>query len=308
VVGNRCDRCETPRYTGLPALPDGTCYYNLSTDYQFTFNLNKATDRFYTRINFVNSIEENTDDDIDFMIRCFKSDALFNVTFVVDFKPEESAGIDLEWPFNLLNNITNYIFYKNHTDYFLSSNKNKNLDFYFGSQISQSVILAQVNCTSVGERHTFSNVRFRNKQNATFIVHVYDFEVPVNIQVSFSRRSRIQLLHFFITFFGCLFSLLTAAFLAWKIKQRYDLYSHRRQVVIQMEHMASRPFTKLMIDVSKMDNESVDESLLMRKGKMELGDRERDLLEVKKDSRRFSKLCGGVNKKKLKKHSESLSK
>ncbi len=308
-MGSRCDRCETPRYTGLPSLPDGTCYYNLSTDYQFTFNLNKAADRFYTRINFVNRIEDNTEDDIDFMIRCFKSDALFNVTFVVDYDPDTAAGLDLEWPFNLLNNISSYILYKNRTEYLLASlrnnNQRSNLDFYFGADTSQTVMLAQMNCTSVGERHTFSNARFRDKRNATFLVHVYDFEVPVTVQISFSRRSRIQLLHFFITFFGCLFSLLAIAFVTWKSKQRYDLYRHQRQVVIQMEHMASRPFTKLLIDVSRWEEgEAGGDSWGTGVGRDNRGG---EVAAGRKGSKQSSKLCGRINRKKSKGHSEIQS-
>lgn len=222
----------------------------------------------------MNNIEDNTEDDIDFMIRCYKSEALFNVTFVVDYDPSTTVnGAELEWPFNLFNNITNYIFYKNKTEYVLSisksaqdqqridvlnENRRNNLDFYFGADKAKTLMLAQVNCSNGGFKYTFSNHEFKNKRNATFLVHVYDFAVPITVQISFSRRSPIQLLHFFFTFFGCLFSLLAIAFITWKAKQRYDQYRHQRQLVIQMEHMASRPFTKLLLDVTKAPQSNAD--------------------------------------------------
>jgi hypothetical protein len=112
-------------------------------------------------------------------------------------------------------------------------------------------VLQKINCSFGDFKYTFNQQEIRQKRNVTFIVHVYNFEVPITIQISFSRRSRIQLLHFFITFFGCLFSLLVIAFITWKSKQRYDQYRHQRQIIIQMEHMASRPFTKLLLDVTK---------------------------------------------------------
>jgi hypothetical protein len=128
VVGDRCDRCEYPKYIGMPHLPDGTCFYNLNIDYQFTFNLNRPADRHFTRINFMNPVEESAEDDIDFIIRCYKSEALFNVTFVVDYEPALVPVESGEWPFSLLNNITSYIFYANRTEYGASSALSKPSD------------------------------------------------------------------------------------------------------------------------------------------------------------------------------------
>lgn len=312
----------------MPSLPDGTCYYNLSIDYQFTFNLNKASDRFYTKINFVNSIEDNTEDDIDFMIRCYKSEALFNVTFVVDYDPRTSMNGAELWPFNLFNNITNYIFYKNKTEYVLSisksaqeqqkidalnANRRKNLDFYFGADKAKTLMLAQVNCSNGGFKYTFSNHEFKNKRNATFLVHVYDFAVPITVQISFSRRSPIQLLHFFFTFFGCLFSLLAIAFVTWKSKQRYDQYRHQRLLVIQMEHMASRPFTKLLLDVSKAapNTERADADMVNSSASMEKNGKPPKTPLIAEGSKKNarSKFCGRLSKrgnKKLNKSNEYL--
>ncbi len=121
VIGSKCDQCDQPRYTGRPNLPDGTCFYNLTTDYQFTFNLNKDSDRFYSRINFVNHPTRNSDDDIDFMVRCFRENAIINITYVTQynhydmmeaspslFDQSQDAKSESDWPFNFFNNFTTF--------------------------------------------------------------------------------------------------------------------------------------------------------------------------------------------------------
>jgi len=137
---------------------------------------------------------------------------------------------------------------------FYPTMQQNNHNYYF-AHTNIIPILVQVNCTSSEFKYTFSNRDFNyadKNRNATFIVHVYDFHTPITIQIAFSRRSRIQLLHFFVTFFGCLFSLLALAFISWKTKQRYDRFRRQRQIIIQMEQMASRPFSRLLVDVTKI--------------------------------------------------------
>lgn len=278
VVGFKCDQCDSPRYMGKPNMTDGSCFYNLTTDYQFTFNLNKDSDRHYTKINFVNHPMRGSDDDIDFMVRCIRENAVINVTYLMQFNQFDydvlvdpsslnhpASYSELEWPFNILGNLTSWLN--------INENQTKNAqmgaqatrsssyssllgghNYYFGPLSSQIALLTQINCTSSEYKYTFSNrdLNYADKNhNAVFIVYVYDFQTPITIQIAFSRRSRVQLLHFFITFFGCLLSLLTIAFITWKSKQRYDRFRRQRQIVIQMEHMASRPFTRLLVDITK---------------------------------------------------------
>ncbi|CAF0916193.1 unnamed protein product [Brachionus calyciflorus] len=271
VVGLKCELCDSPRYNGRPNTTDGTCYYNLTTDYQFTFNLNKDSDRYYTKINFVNHPMRDNDDDIDFMVRCFKSTALFNVSYVVeDFSDSSYDSFVVPdynqnpLPIEFLDNLTlafNSFTYSQ--AYSLAPTLSYQIDnsaYYFGPLSRYTTILDSINCSSGEFKYTFSNreLNYADKnRNLIFIVNVYDFQTPITIQIAFSRKSKIQLLHFFITFFGCLLSLLTIAFITWKSKQRFDRYRRQRQIVIQMEQMASRPFTRLLLDITENSKENL---------------------------------------------------
>lgn len=85
--------------------------------------------------------------------------------------------------------------------------------------------------------------------NTTFYVHVYRFEIPLVIQVGFSQHRTLDVLQFFITFSGCFLTLLFIAGGIWKIKQKYDMHRRRQQLYLELEHMASRPFASIVLDV-----------------------------------------------------------
>ncbi|KAL1450008.1 hypothetical protein WDU94_002471 [Cyamophila willieti] len=54
IIGDHCERCDTANhYLGDPQH-HGSCFYDLTIDYQFTFNLSKREDQYYTQINFRN--------------------------------------------------------------------------------------------------------------------------------------------------------------------------------------------------------------------------------------------------------------
>ena len=73
-----CTRCdESKKYYGNPR-GGGTCFYDLTTDYQFTFNLSKEDDKYYTQINFMNT-PLTSDRDVDFSINC-TGKAYMNIT------------------------------------------------------------------------------------------------------------------------------------------------------------------------------------------------------------------------------------
>lgn len=59
IRGDQCQLCDSEnRYLGNPL--QGTCYYNLLIDYQFTFSLLQEDDRHYTAINFMATPEQAT--------------------------------------------------------------------------------------------------------------------------------------------------------------------------------------------------------------------------------------------------------
>ena len=117
-------------------------------------------------------------------------------------------------------------------------------------------------------------------------MYVYDFRSPIWIQVSFSQHPKLELQQFFITFSVCFISLLVVAAIMWKIKQRYDMYRRlvlnvpffvvnygaielilmcfvilfvafyfrRQRLFVEMEQMASRPFSPVMVELQVPPN------------------------------------------------------
>lgn len=79
IIGHTCNRCDDlNHYVGEIGTNWGTCSYNLTTDYQYTFNLSKPEDYYYSEINFIN-LPTKRDVDVDFMIVCSKH-AMVNIT------------------------------------------------------------------------------------------------------------------------------------------------------------------------------------------------------------------------------------
>jgi hypothetical protein len=103
--------------------------------------------------------------------------------------------------------------------------------------------------------------------NTTFYVNVYSFTTPFVLQISFSQHRTLDLLQFFVTFSSCFLTLLIIAAILWKIKQKYDMYRRRQQLFLELEHMASRPFAGLVVELEREPPvEDVDEPLLPMKG------------------------------------------
>ncbi|XP_059468547.1 attractin-like [Neocloeon triangulifer] len=68
IIGDQCDKCDTiNHYSGDPT--NGSCFYDLTIDYQFTFNLSRKEDRHYSQINF-KIIPPKPDVDTNFQITC----------------------------------------------------------------------------------------------------------------------------------------------------------------------------------------------------------------------------------------------
>lgn len=96
ISGHHCNRCDDKNYyIGDPTSPgNGTCYYNLTTDYQYTFNMSKPEDHFYSDINFIN-VPLRKDSDVDFSIACSRL-ALVNITSGTSYKTRRPIYTGLE--------------------------------------------------------------------------------------------------------------------------------------------------------------------------------------------------------------------
>jgi hypothetical protein len=230
------------------------------------------------------------------MVRCFREDALINVSYAIEYDYEQTGSgwpsnlhyhhhnsqqsyNEFDLPLNIFDNLTQFLINSSNITMPRHRPANSNVDqrlayvnaplnYYFGPKRVYNYLLTKLNCTNNEFKYTFTNKELAYAdRNLVFVVHVYDFQTPISIQIAFSRKSKVHLLHFFITFFGCLLTLLTIAGVTWKTKQRYDRYRRQREVLQQMEHMASRPFTKLFIDVSRSSKRGdTDESQIYMDG------------------------------------------
>lgn len=48
-------------------------------------------------------------------------------------------------------------------------------------------------------------------------------------------------------------ALLLVAAVLWKIKQKYDLYRRRQRLLVEMEQMASRAFSQVLVEIERRD-------------------------------------------------------
>ncbi|XP_021361114.1 attractin-like isoform X3 [Mizuhopecten yessoensis] len=221
VVGDRCEKCDVPhKYYGDPRK-GGTCFYDLVTDYQFTFNLSKRDDKYYTQINFMN-IPSSSDRDVDFKVNCSDDKAFLNISVRTRSK-------------------------------------------------SEVIFVESYSCNYFRDKFEHQDYSFGSSENTTFLVYVYNFQTPFWLQISFSQFPKIDLVHFFVTFFSCFLSLLIIAAVLYKIKHKYDNYRRRQRMIVEMEEMASRPFSTVTLEIErKIDNyvaEKKDLNLDLRKRK-----------------------------------------
>uniref|UniRef100_A0A6G1SGD8 Attractin n=1 Tax=Aceria tosichella TaxID=561515 RepID=A0A6G1SGD8_9ACAR len=197
VIGHNCDLCDKANsYVGMPSGPNnGTCYYNLTTDYQYTFNMSKPEDHFYSEINFIN-VPIRRESDVDFSIACSRL-ALVDV----------SIG---NWD----------------------------------QTGTRRQIHARIECGSFRLRFAHDQI----KANQSFFVHIYNFQTPFILQIAFSQGHRIFLPQFFFTFSSCFLFLFALFGVAWKVKHEFDLYVRNQRRFIEMEQMASRPLSTILLE------------------------------------------------------------
>ncbi|EZA62767.1 Putative protein tag-53 [Ooceraea biroi] len=124
-------------------------------------------------------------------------------------------------------------------------------------------VLLGANCTTTMYKHRFSKADYNfgsedNNSLTTFYVYVYDFQPPLWIQISFSQYSKLNLQQFFVTFCTCFLALLLVAAILWKIKQKYDMYRRRQRLYLEMEQMASRAFSQVVVEIERRDIDNLD--------------------------------------------------
>ncbi|XP_050553889.1 attractin-like protein 1 isoform X2 [Spodoptera frugiperda] len=135
-----------------------------------------------------------------------------------------------------------------------SAHARMNLTVRTRSDPSERMLFSDVNCTSFRFKFAKSEHAFGVEDNVTlttFFVYVYDFRPPLWIQISFSQYPKLNLQQFFITFSSCFLLLLLVAAALWKIKQKYDMYRRRQRLFVEMEQMASRPFSQVSVELEK---------------------------------------------------------
>ncbi|XP_047036022.1 putative protein tag-53 isoform X2 [Helicoverpa zea] len=135
-----------------------------------------------------------------------------------------------------------------------SAHARMNLTVRTRSDPAERTLFSDVNCTNFRYKFAKSDHAFGVEDNVTlttFFVYVYDFRPPLWIQISFSQYPKLNLQQFFITFSSCFLLLLLVAAALWKIKQKYDMYRRRQRLFVEMEQMASRPFSQVCVELEK---------------------------------------------------------
>jgi len=56
----------------------------------------------------------------------------------------------------------------------------------------------------------------------------------------------------------CFLALLLVAAILWKIKQKYDMYRRRQRLFLEMEQMASRAFSSVLVEIERRDVDGWD--------------------------------------------------
>merc|ERR1719189_1418538 len=131
--------------------------------------------------------------------------------------------------------------------------------------LKEKHIVMEQNCSMFKSRFSKDDYIFGEHSNTTFYIHVYEFEPPLWIIISFSQHPKLDLLQFFITFSTCFLALPLIAAILWKIKQKYDRYRRRQRLYVEMEQMASRPFGQVLVELERIPDTSAESSHHARK-------------------------------------------
>ncbi|CAJ0947291.1 unnamed protein product, partial [Mesorhabditis belari] len=212
VVGEHCDRCDA-KYIGNITSGE-ICKYELAVDFIFTFKLkNDNSDKHVDEI-FLFSVPYKRDTDVTFQISC------------------EGEGAPALVALNLTSNVYDGNFGLGHT----------------------KQMMVHTTCDSKGLRRVYlandPGYAFGTEANTTFYVRVSNFTTPIVIQVSFAQSPPINWVLFFVIFAACFIVLLVVAGLLWMIKLRIEVYRRNQNRINEIEHMASRPFSSVRLELT----------------------------------------------------------
>ncbi|CAJ0564969.1 unnamed protein product, partial [Mesorhabditis spiculigera] len=193
--------------------------YELAVDFIFTFKLkNDNQDKHVNEI-FLFSTPYKRDTDVTFQIHCENG----------------TAQVAL--------NLTSNIF-----------------DGHLGFGHTKQMMV-HTTCDSKGLRRVYlandPGYAFGTDANTTFYVKVSNFTTPITIQVSFAQSPPINWVLFFVIFAACFIVLLVVAGLLWMIKLRIEVYRRNQNRINEIEHMASRPFSSVRLELTNPYTNSI---------------------------------------------------
>ncbi|EDO36874.1 predicted protein [Nematostella vectensis] len=213
VVGASCELCEDNKGYHGNATRGGNCFFDLTSNYVFTFNVsgkNRASFR-------------NTPQKVTF---CLLLEARMHQGFLRGLNA--SLDVHMSWALALhqgdwwgftVESDRDVLF----TIRVLGSQALMNVTYTTGSGSEERAVILM---KPIGySKTTFKHEDYAFGRGVVFNIHVYDIDFGnVSLDISFSQMTPFLLLKFFITFFGCFFSILIVTFIAWKIKVRYNNY------------------------------------------------------------------------------------
>lgn len=56
----------------------------------------------------------------------------------------------------------------------------------------------------------------------------------------------------------CFLALLLVAAILWKIKQKYDMYRRRQRLFVEMQQMANRAFSQVLVEIERRDMNTIE--------------------------------------------------
>lgn len=63
---------------------------------------------------------------------------------------------------------------------------------------------------------------------------------------------------FYLKFYRCFLALLLIAAVLWKVKQKYDMYRRRQRLFVEMQQMASRAFSQVLVEIERRELNATD--------------------------------------------------